>query len=412
MSDTHKFQRRLAAGECLFREGEAGNCAYVLEQGRMEVSTERDGTRVVLATVGEGALLGEMALINNQPRMATLTALEDTSLVMITPEYLADRMETADPMLRHILRVVLSRFREVVNSVHGGRRAGENEARDLSEDESPEHLDQRSALKRLQVEHDLELALERRELQLYYQPILRLSDKSVSGFEALIRWHRPGVGMVPPGQFIPVAEQSNLMRPIGYWIIETACRALKRMHAESRKLVADAKLPSMSINLSVRQFGDEKLFPIINNAIQTNELDPARVRLEITESMLFNSWDLALDLLNLCKQAGCRLAIDDFGTGYSSLAYLHRFPVDTLKIDRSFIRDMYENREAGIIVKAMADLAMSLGMECIAEGIEEQMQGESLAAMGLEHVQGFFYGKPMPEDEALAFLAQSLQADR
>ena len=234
----------------------------------------------------------------------------------------------------------------------------------------------------------------------------------MSGFEALIRWHRPGVGMVPPGQFIPVAEQSNLMRPIGYWIIETACRALKRMHAESRKLVADAKLPSMSINLSVRQFGDEKLFPIINNAIQTNELDPARVRLEITESMLFNSWDLALDLLNLCKQAGCRLAIDDFGTGYSSLAYLHRFPVDTLKIDRSFIRDMYENREAGIIVKAMADLAMSLGMECIAEGIEEQMQGESLAAMGLEHVQGFFYGKPMPEDEALAFLAQSLQAGR
>ena len=410
MTELDKFHRTLEAGECLFHEGEPGNCAYVLESGQMEVSTGRDGARVVLATVGPGALLGEMALINNQPRMATLTAIEPTRLVMITRDYLSERLETADPMLRHILRVVLTRFREVVNQVHGGRREGEYEARMLA-DRDEEQRDGQMAMKRLRIEQQLEMALDNRELELFYQPILRVADRSVSGFEALIRWRKPDGEMVPPAKFIPIAEQSNLMRRIGYWITDTAIAALSRLQATSQQTQPGQPPLTMSINLSVRQFGDPDLFPCLQNSLADHQVDPRQVRLEITESMLFDSWELALGLLNQAKELGCRLAIDDFGTGYSSLSYLHRFPVDTLKIDQCFVREMFANQASRTIVRTMGVLARDLGMDCIAEGIEEQAQGDALRKMGIEYVQGFFYGKPMPEAEVVKYLhAQGIAA--
>lgn len=410
MTELDKFHRTLEAGECLFHEGEPGNCAYVLESGRMEVSTGRGEARVVLATVGPGALLGEMALINNQPRMATLTATEPTRLVMITRDYLSERLETADPMLRHILRVVLTRFREVVNQVHGGRREGEYEARMLA-DREEDQRDGQMAMKRLRIEQQLEMALDNRELELFYQPILRVADRSVSGFEALIRWRKPDGEMVPPAKFIPIAEQSNLMRRIGYWITDTAIAALARLQATSQQTQPGQPPLTMSINLSVRQFGDPDLFPCLQNSLADHQVDPRQVRLEITESMLFDSWELALGLLNQAKELGCRLAIDDFGTGYSSLSYLHRFPVDTLKIDQCFVREMFANQASRTIVRTMGVLARDLGMDCIAEGIEEQAQGDALRKMGIEYVQGFFYGKPMPEAEVVKYLhAQGIAA--
>ena len=407
MTELDKFHRSLKAGEHLFHEGEAGNCAYVLESGRIEVSTTKDGERVVLATVGPGALLGEMALINNQPRMATLTAIEPTELVMITPEYLAERLESADPMLRHILRVVLTRFREVVNQMHGGRREGEFEAREIRRSGSDgDGSDGEQAMSQLRIEQQLEMALENRELELHYQPILRLSDCSVSGFEALIRWRKADGTMVSPAKFIPIAERSNLMQRMGYWITDAAIEALARLQQLSSQYQPGQPPLTMSINLSVRQFGDPQLFPCLQNALANHGVDPRQVRLEITESMLFDSWELALELLNQAKGLGCKLAIDDFGTGYSSLSYLHRFPVDTLKIDQTFVREMFANDASRTIVRIMGTLAHDLGMECIAEGIEEPAQGDALQKMGIEYVQGFYYGRPMPEAEVAQFLEQ------
>ena len=327
-----------------------------------------------------------------------------------TAHYLAERLETADPMLRHILRVVLTRFREVVNQVHGGRREGEYEARMLAERDDDER-DGQMAMKRLRIEQQLEMAIDNGELELFYQPILRVADRSVSGFEALIRWRKPDGEMVPPAKFIPIAEQSNLMRRMGYWITDTAIAALSRLQATSQQTQPGQPPLTMRINLSVRQFGDPDLFPCLQNSLADHQVDPRQVRLEITESMLFDSWELALGLLNQAKELGCRLAIDDFGTGYSSLSYLHRFPVDTLKIDQCFVREMFANQASRTIVRTMGVLARDLGMDCIAEGIEEQAQGDALRKMGIEYVQGFFYGKPMPEAEVVKYLhAQGIAA--
>ena len=405
MKDLDKFHRELKAGETLFHEGEPGTCAYVLEEGEIEVATTRENEHVVLAVVGPGALIGEMALINNRPRMATLTATQEARLIIITREYLADRLETADPMLRHILRVVLTRFREMINQVHGGRRAGESEVMLLDTADGEE--DQTEAFGRLRVEQELELALGRGEFELFFQPIMRLSDGGVSGFEALIRWRKPDGTLVPPGLFIPVAEQSPLMMRIGHWIFDSGCAALRHLQDVSAE-TGNGRSLTMSVNLSAKQFGDPELFDRLNQALERENLDPGHLRVEITESMLLDSWDLAITFLNRCKDLGCKLAIDDFGTGYSSLSYLHKFPVDTMKLDQSFIREMFSSDASLKIVRALASLAHDLDMECIAEGIEEQMQGTALEDMGLEFVQGFFYGRPMPLKEAAEFLRENL----
>ena len=407
MEDLNKFQRHLDAGETLFHEGEPGTCAYVLESGEIEVSVARGGVRTTIATVGPGALVGEMALINNCPRMATLTATQPSRLIMITREHLAERLASADPMLRHILRVLMNRFREVTNQVYGGRRVGEGEP--LLMDPDGAQADQSEAFDRLRIEQDLELALDRGEFELFFQPILRLADGGVSGFEALIRWRKPDGSLVPPARFIPVAEQSPLMVRIGHWIFEAGCTALRELQDCARQARSEPAL-TMSINLSTRQFSDDRLFEMLEAALRRHGLAAGHVRLEITESMLIESWEVGIDFLKRCRALGCKLAVDDFGTGYSSLSYLHKFPVDTVKLDQSFIREMFASDASLKIVRALVRLVADLGMECIAEGVEDAQQGAALADMGLEYVQGFHYARPMPLAQAREFLGQRLAA--
>lgn len=404
-----KFRRTLAAGELLFEEGDHGQDAYVIESGAIEIYAQRPEGRVVLARLSADDILGEMALVGDQKRSASAVAVLPTILAVITHEYLAERLHQADPMLRHLLRVTMSRHREFLQQASAGRLGS---AEVSAGDESERQKDRKQALTRLRTEQDLERALDQNEFELSYQPIVRLSDNRIAGFEALIRWLRPGFGRVPPNEFIGIAEESGLIVKMGHWIIHTACEAIKQLEVVQREVHPTVAPLFVTVNISIRQFSDPELFATIRSALQTQLLAPHRVKLEITESMVMNNMDAALELLKQCKTLGAKLAVDDFGTGYSSLAYLHRFPMDTLKLDRSFIKDMADNDASMKIVRAVAKLATELGMDTVCEGVETASQAQTCRAIGIDYAQGFHYSPALPIAHALAYLRNHTQPAR
>lgn len=398
-----KFRRELAAGDVLFKEGDPGSEAYVVESGSLAIYTQKPEGRVMLASLGPDDIFGEMALAGDKTRTASAMAIERTVLAVITLDYLTDKLNQADPMLRHLLRVTMARSRDSLKLARGDKRgtaAGEVPVKASSKTV----LDRNAALKRLRIEQDLERGLEQNEFQLHYQPIMRLSDNSVAGFEALIRWFKPGVGKVPPNEFIWVAEESGLIVKIGHWIIQTACEAINRLESVNRMVNADAQPLFITINVSIRQFRDPELFSTLKKAMEGEWLAPSRVKLEITESLVMNNMDAALALLHRCKELGCKLAVDDFGTGYSSLSYLHKFPMDTLKLDRSFIKEIANDTGAMKIVRAVAGLAGDLGMDTVCEGTETLEQVNTCRQIGITYAQGFHYSPALPLKEAAGFI--------
>lgn len=246
-----------------------------------------------------------------------------------------------------------------------------------------------SALARLQLENDLRRAVEREELKLYYQPIVSLRTNRLVGFEALIRWHHPQEGLISPTRFIPIAEETGLILPIGWWILREACTQLKQW----QKQFPDLQPLTVNVNLSGKQFSPA-LVEGIQQILTETQLAPEHLKLEITESMLMSHADSAITTLTQLKQLGTQLAIDDFGTGYSSLSYLHRFPIDTLKIDRSFIQRVDADGEQLAIVRTIITLAWNLGMEVVAEGVETSKQLTQLRSLRCEYAQGYFFSQP------------------
>lgn len=249
-----------------------------------------------------------------------------------------------------------------------------------------------AANERLLIESQLREAIRDQQFLLYYQPKIDLSDETLIGYEALIRWLRPDNTLVPPNRFIHVAESTGLIVPIGEWIILEACRFLARQHSRGYAV-------SVSINLSVRQFNDEQLTATIERIIQRTGVDPAYLVFEITESMLMGDTDAAIKQLNQLKRLGVSLSIDDFGTGYSSLNYLKRFPVDELKIDRSFVKDIPEDQNDMDIVAAIIAMAQKMQLRVVAEGVESEAQAEFLKQNACYLVQGYYFSMPLAEQE-------------
>jgi EAL domain-containing protein (putative c-di-GMP-specific phosphodiesterase class I) len=405
-----RFRRTLAAGEVLFREGEPGHEAFVIEEGSVEIFQERPQGRNVLAHLGRDAIFGEMALVGDQTRTASAVATEPTALTVVTHDYLSGRLSQADPLLRHLLHVTMARSRQSLLRVHSGPFEAHPLAPGAKRDTSPAALDQDLALKRLRLERDLERALTANEFQLNYQPIMRLADGSVAGFEALIRWYKPGFGRVPPGDFIWVAEDCDLIIRIGHWIIANACVDLNRFEEIYRAAAPGHPPLSMSVNLSIRQFDDAELFPTVKRVLEQEKLAANRLKLEITESLVMSNMQAAQALLGRCKALGTKLVVDDFGTGYSSLSYLHRLPVDTLKLDKSFIDEAASDGAGMKIVRAVAGLATDLSMETVIEGVENVEQASACKRAGINYAQGYWYAKPLDFDGASAFLQQPLRA--
>ncbi|CCV03667.1 Diguanylate cyclase/phosphodiesterase with PAS/PAC sensor(S) [Mesorhizobium metallidurans STM 2683] len=252
---------------------------------------------------------------------------------------------------------------------------------------------------RLQLESDLRRAIERREFTLAYQPIVRLEDGSVAGFEALLRWDHPRRGMIPPADFIPVAESCGLIVQLGLFAMQQAAEDL----AAWQKQIGDAPL-SVSVNLSSRQLIRRDLVSDVRSVIARANLKPRCFRLELTESLVMDNPEQSAHVLTKLKQLGIGLSLDDFGTGYSSLAYLTRFPFDTIKIDKSFVDDATPKR--AVLLKSMVSMAHDLGLSVVAEGISDESDALELRQMGCEYVQSFMFGAPMPGDQVLKTLKE------
>ena len=264
-----------------------------------------------------------------------------------------------------------------------------------------------SVLQRLRLENDLRRALERGELAVYYQPELQLRSGTVVGMEALVRWHHPERGLLAPATFIPIAEETELIVPIGAWVLHEACEQARRWDE-----ALGAQAPRwINVNLSARQFQHPSLVEHVTSALQSAGLDPSRLVLEITESFIVDDMGSTHDTLNQLAELGVRVAIDDFGTGYSSLAYLRRFAVHFLKIDQAFIRDLETDAFDRVIIGSIVNLAHAQGIQVVVEGVESARQLEVVRDVDADIAQGFHFAAPLPPDAALAFLRGTTGAD-
>ena len=262
------------------------------------------------------------------------------------------------------------------------------------------------AVSRLQLEHDLRQAVEQKEFCIYYQPIVALETKHLAGFEALVRWNHPRRGVISPADFVPVAEETGLIVPIGQWVLEEACKKVREWQLSS----PTRRGLSLSVNLSGRQVAQPDVVEQIKHALKISNLQPHHLKLEITESVVMENAEAAAQTFKQLRALGVQLSIDDFGTGYSSLSYLHRFPLNYLKIDRSFVDRMTSDGDDAI-VRTIATLARNLGMEIIAEGIETEEQYKKLKALGCEYGQGFLFSRPVTVDAAYRLLEKDTAGD-
>ena len=259
------------------------------------------------------------------------------------------------------------------------------------------------ATKLLQLETDLRRALERDEFFVFYQPIMSLETSGLRGFEALVRWRHPERGFISPVDFIPVAEETGMIVQLGEYVLREACQQMQKW---SVVLPSDPPLV-ISVNLSVRQFSQPDLVERVAAILRETCLDPKNLKLEITESAVMENVEAATELLHNLRSLGLRISMDDFGTGYSSLSHLRRFPIDTLKIDRSFVTQMADDEENAEIVRTIIGLAQNLGMDVVAEGVETPAQVLTLKALGCEYGQGYFYSKPLDYQRAEQFICDT-----
>lgn len=395
-------QKNYASGAIIMRQGEQGNAAYIIEKGRVEITIQRpDGEMQVVGTRGPGSMIGEMALVDNAPRTANVTALEDCTLLEISKEDFSQRLQSSDPVLRMTTQVILTRYRDTLARSSITRESRKNwppvEMVEL------EQSGQKDAIEVIKMTSEFRAAIKNKQLSLNYQPIIRLETGRPCGFEALMRWNHPEKGLIPPNAFIPVAEQSGAIVEASKWALREACLALKRI---SGRAGYDKDL-FMSVNFSSRDFASSGFVETIYEIISESDVPLKNVHLEITERLLMDQPDNARETLTVCSKAGLGISIDDFGTGYSSLSYLHYFPIDTLKIDRSFIKDMLSSDNSMALVKSIIALSKNMKLKVIAEGVEQEEEAKILKSLGCDMAQGYFFARPMPEADAAAFVAKT-----
>ena len=261
------------------------------------------------------------------------------------------------------------------------------------------------AARQFELESALRLGLQRNELVLHFQPKVDVAENRILGLEALVRWQHPTRGLVPPGEFIPLAEERGLIVAIGHWVLEATCRQIRDWRA------AGLQAPPVAVNLSARQFADDDLVAHIEQTMKRYGVTPADLGVELTESVLMADPERANEVLRRLRTMGVRIAIDDFGTGYSSLSYLKRFPAETVKIDRSFIRGLPADSDDAAITQAVIAMAHSLGLNVVAEGVETAEQLRTLRELGCDEAQGYLLGRPIPAAETARLLQPIARAE-
>ena len=389
--------KTFAAGEEIFRIGDRGRNAYFIESGSVEVSILRDGEPFVIAELGVGEIFGEMSMIDDAPRSATVTAMEDTEVIEIQRSHFIQPLKSSDSMMDLLLRVVLARFRDAQHQLSGIKVKSEEIDSSLVEIRA-------LAFQRINNEKEMREGLEAGDFEMHYQPIVALDGGQIVGFEALMRWRKKDGGYVSPVEFIPLAEETGLIVELGRLALKTALRDQRTFAQSFAAAFPDLPLPFMSVNVSGRQLSDLSEIDRLAKIIGESGIEAREVKLEITETLMMENPEHAAEALNKLKALGVSIAIDDFGTGYSSLSYLHQFPLDTLKIDRAFVNNMDKSENSKRIVHSIAQLALALEMDIVAEGIEEKAQMDALRDLGCQYAQGFLISKPLPAADAVKLI--------
>jgi diguanylate cyclase len=400
----------------LFRKGEIRQCAYLIDKGEVHITgSDEGGEDKLLCVLGEGEIFGEMALVDAGKRTATAITSSDAEIFVIPRGSLQERLKGMDPILGLLIGLLLERYRmarfTAPESVRQDSRAdpfkkaspydrlpkGVLQRRNLTEQRD-------NARREMQLEQDLRAGLEKNQFVPVLQPILSLRERRIVGFEALVRWAHPEKGLIMPDDFIPIAERTGVIQRIDRMMMEKACELLPSL----QKQAGGAKDLFISVNLSGLNFGTAEVVKTVEQVLRQSKVNPAHIHLEITESALIGDAELAEQVLRGLKDIGVLVSLDDFGTGYSSLGYLHKFTIDTLKIDRSFVSQLQDGRRSIDLIRAIVALAHSFDLGIIAEGIEKEEDVIALNGLGCDMGQGYLFSRPLSIDDARAFIIRNL----
>ncbi len=386
--------RSLLDGEVLFREGDSADCAYIVDAGRLQISTHSESGDVILCRLGAGEIVGEMGVIDGSPRTATAIAVGETRLIIVTQNQFTERISQADSILRLLVNILLERYRSGLTSV---KRHHQMDAHaEISSDRLVgEYV--RHGIDKIRLESELKDALAKRDLQVLYQPILNVASRTIAGFEALTRWEHPTRGQISPALFIALAEETNLIVPVGLYVLERACEDV----AVLQKANDDSDDPLyMSINVSARQIADPGFLAAAVAVAESHDLETGLIRLEITEGLALDL-DQTIEWVQEARSLGFKLALDDFGTGFSSLDTMHRVTADVAKIDRAFVIMLEEGPRSRDLFRGIVSMLKSLGLQIVVEGIETQGQLEFVWALDCDYAQGYLISPAIPLNEVL-----------
>ena len=313
-------------------------------------------------------------------------------MLEITRQDFNTRLEKTDPVVSSIAKIILTRYRDIMTRAH---IMGQNNKLESLE---KEFVNKTDAIETITIANEFREVIDNDELDLHYQPIIDLKTNKTVGFEALMRWTHAEKGNISPNIFIPIAEESNLIVKASRWALRRSCRVLRKIMDETGQDLF------MSINFSSADFSEADFFEFTSNTLKAENIAPEHIHLEITERLLMDQPKKAKETLQRCRDAGIAISIDDFGTGYSSLSYLHHFPINILKIDQAFIKDMSSDKAVLELVKSIISLGKNLGMEIIAEGIEQPEEAKILKKLGCDKAQGYHFARPMPENDIVGFI--------
>ncbi|MFT6878386.1 MAG: EAL domain-containing protein (putative c-di-GMP-specific phosphodiesterase class I) [Granulosicoccus sp.] len=402
--NSHVDAIRFMAGTRIFRQGELGDFAYMIETGYVEISSISGSKKHVIAVLSPGEIFGEMAILDGLPRSATASAMHETTVIPISGKQLRDELDRGSPVTRLILIAAINRLRTIQTKDYQDVESLTQCKQQHSIDETHIKLARINAGQQFKLRFDMEKAITQQQFTFDYQPIVSLADGRTTGFEALLRWPRPDGQVLMPLDFIPVAEQSGLIVPLGAWVLENALQTLAVIERSSRRRECEGPGIFISVNISARQLEREEDVEQLATLIENAAVAPGCVNLEITEQTLLINPRAAMIGLARLKSTGASIALDDFGTGYSSLNNLHYFPLDTLKIDRSFVDRIVDDKSRQRVVAAIINLARELDMDVVAEGVEHLDDAHWLREHACRYAQGHLIAKPAPLAKALSHL--------
>jgi EAL domain-containing protein (putative c-di-GMP-specific phosphodiesterase class I) len=389
-SDYLGFKRENFAARCaVFEVGDSGEAAYVIESGCVEVLVGTGDAQRRVAVLAEGAMFGEIALLDHQSRTATVRTLVPTRLVRIDRTHVEELLQRADPVVQYLMRLLLERFR---NSNGRDSTTSSGTSPPALALPAPPDL-HAAAVRTLSLAHDLSNAIDSNQLELYYQPIVSLPQQKLAGYESLVRWHHPSMGLISPVEFVPLAEKTGLIHRIGQWVLH---RAVADWPALSQSLGNAAEEGFVSVNLSAPELCSDTIVDSVRAALSMHNMPAHALRIELTETAVIANMQTVARTLAQLQDLGVGIALDDFGTGYAGLDYLQQLPFSTLKIDMSFVMQMHNSQRSYQIIKSALELSRSLQLQSVAEGVEDAPTAALLSSMSCGFGQGYYFAKPMP----------------